>query len=235
MEYDALQYSRQVRKNRKKIGEKKAAKSSDEFLNGFRKSDRLYPVITLVLYTGKKPWDGPNSLKGILTGENIPKKLMDMVQDYKVHVIDIKRLRDTSVFKTDVKEVFDFIQCTEDKEALMRLINNNENYQNMSLDAFEIIKEYSNVKGLAQIDKYKTSTGRINMCKAIEDLMDDSRGEGRREGRIEGHIEALNEAISLFVETLRELQHSEDIIILKLTQKFHISETDAKKWVEKVS
>ena len=69
------------------------------------------------------------------------------------------------------------------------------------------------------------------MCKAIEDLMDDSRGEGRREG----HIEALNEAISLFVETLRELQHSEDTIILKLTQKFHISETDAKKWVEKVS
>ena len=73
------------------------------------------------------------------------------------------------------------------------------------------------------------------MCKAIEDLMDDSRREGYREGRREGHIEALNEAISLFVETLRELQHSEDTIILKLTQKFHISETDAKKWVEKVS
>lgn len=77
------------------------------------------------------------------------------------------------------------------------------------------------------------------MCKAIEDLMDDSRREGyregRREGRREGHIEVLNEVISLLVETLRELQHSEDTIILKLTQKFHISETDAKKWVEKVS
>ena len=46
--------------------------SSDEFLSGFKKTDRLHPVISLCVYYGESEWDGPFSLKDML---EIPEKI----------------------------------------------------------------------------------------------------------------------------------------------------------------
>lgn len=35
--------------------------SSDEYLSGFMKSDRLMPVVTLAIYFGAEDWDAPMS------------------------------------------------------------------------------------------------------------------------------------------------------------------------------
>lgn len=43
--------------------QKKAAPTDGEFLSGFWKTDRLIPVITLVIYLGSDSWDAPLSLK----------------------------------------------------------------------------------------------------------------------------------------------------------------------------
>ena len=40
--------------------------SSGEYLYGFRKSDRLHPVITIILYYGEEEWNGSRDLYGIL-------------------------------------------------------------------------------------------------------------------------------------------------------------------------
>ena len=40
--------------------------SPDEFLSGFRKEDRLHPMVTLCVYYGEEPWDGPFSLTDML-------------------------------------------------------------------------------------------------------------------------------------------------------------------------
>ena len=37
-----------------------------------KKTDRLYPVIILVLYFGREPWDGTKNLKELLKQENYP-------------------------------------------------------------------------------------------------------------------------------------------------------------------
>ena len=41
--------------------------------------------------------------------------------DYKINLVEIRKLEDTSVFKTDVRQVFDFIRCSNDKNALKKL------------------------------------------------------------------------------------------------------------------
>ena len=51
MLYDALNYVRQVSEAKKTL-EKGDAVTTEEFLSGFRKEDRLLPVITLVIYFG---------------------------------------------------------------------------------------------------------------------------------------------------------------------------------------
>ena len=42
-----------------------------------------------------------------------------------------KKLADTNAFRTDLKQVFDFIRCSEDKEKLEELIKADAAYQTM--------------------------------------------------------------------------------------------------------
>ena len=67
MLYDSMNYTEQVRNIADSIHAKKteggaAARglTGAEYLSGFRKEDRLMPVITLVVYFGTEPWDVPD-------------------------------------------------------------------------------------------------------------------------------------------------------------------------------
>lgn len=62
MVYDSLSYAEQIRKLWKEQKEKEKSEnvvlSKEEFLSGFRKGDRIFPVITLVFYYDEKEWEG---------------------------------------------------------------------------------------------------------------------------------------------------------------------------------
>ena len=73
MVYDSLQYASQVdavgRRFRRhlKAGEGHGYKiSPGEFLSGFRREDKLLPVITLVIYFGPEKWDAPIGLHDMI-------------------------------------------------------------------------------------------------------------------------------------------------------------------------
>ena len=65
MIYDGLGYLKEYNelkgKNRYTSG-----MTSDEFLSGMKKDDRLHPIITIVLYYSEMPWDGPVSIKDMM-------------------------------------------------------------------------------------------------------------------------------------------------------------------------
>ncbi len=72
MVYDALQYTKQVERaitSHKESGDYKGI-NSDEYLSGFMKSDRLLPVVTLVIYFDSKPWDDPLSIHEMFENED---------------------------------------------------------------------------------------------------------------------------------------------------------------------
>lgn len=65
---ESLEYENQVKAIRKRNKEKyRNVLSPDEYLYGFRKRDRLYPIHTLVLYWGDKEWDAIDSLRELTT------------------------------------------------------------------------------------------------------------------------------------------------------------------------
>ncbi len=66
MLYDAGVYEKQAAGIRRKVRKHLAGLSAGEYLYGFRKSDRLYPVVTMILYAGLKEWDAPKSLHEML-------------------------------------------------------------------------------------------------------------------------------------------------------------------------
>ena len=182
MEYDVKRYKKQVTRTRNQLKQQKEKLNPGEFLYGFKKDNRLHPVVTFALYSGVKKWDGPLSLHDIIDFTDIPDELRKLVADYRIHLIDIRRFKDTSVFKTDLRQVFDFIRCAEDKKALLELVSEDEYFKNISQDTYDVITKYANLgEGVIEMEKYKGENGEINMCKGLRDLIDDSKEEGREE------------------------------------------------------
>ncbi len=155
-------------KIRKEVRKNPSALSAGEYLYGFRKDSRMYPSVTFILYYGSAPWDGPTTLHEILDFTDIPEPLREIVADYKINLIDIRRLEDTSVFHTDVRQVFDFIRCANDKKALKELVESNDYYKDMDEDAFNVAVQYTNATELIEAKEYFKTEGGIDMCQALK-------------------------------------------------------------------
>lgn len=88
------------------------------------------------------------------------------------------------------------LQYREDKNALRKYIFDNEDFfSNMEYDAALATGTMlrSNTRFDNTIQKYSNDKEACDMCKAIDDMMMDSRMEGKIEGKIEGMILAYYE------------------------------------------
>lgn len=183
MEYDAASYRRQASKIAKLVKETDGVTDA-EFLSGFRKEDKLYPCVTIVLYYGDD-WDGAKSLHDLLDLKDIPESLKKYINDYKVHMFDVMHL-DTSVFRTDLKQIFSFIQCEKDKQKLKELVESDSAYRELEEDAYDMIAAYTKAeKFIAVKDKYKEKE-KVDMCQALNELLEDSRLAGVEQGIEQG-------------------------------------------------
>lgn len=113
---------------------------------------------------------------------DIPESIRRMIPNYKINIISIRDIKDTSIFKTDLRYVLEFLHHANNKEKLQELVNNDSYYQSMDEDAYDVVANYANVKKLLGVkDEYKDVEGRVNVCTAIREMMEDSRTEGRKE------------------------------------------------------
>lgn len=166
-----------------------------EFLGGFTRRDRVCPVITLVLYYGKTPWDGAMDLHGLMDCAGYPEPMLRLVNNYRLHVLEVRRFANIRRFRTDLYQVFGFIQRSGDKEAERRFTEENRVYfEGMDEEAFDVITAITGSRELEQVkEQYREEGGRINMCEAIRGMIEDGRIEGRLEGKIEGKYEGALE------------------------------------------
>lgn len=223
MAYDVGEYEKQAMKIRKEVRRNYQGISAGEYLYGFRKESRLYPVVTFILYSGEEEWDGPKSLYEMLDFTGIPAGLKKMIPDYRVNVIDIRKLKDTSVFKTDVRQVFDFIRCAKDKKALQELVENDDYYRNMEEDAFDVVSRYTNMVKLIETKEYYRKEGRVDMCKAIMDWLEESREEGREEGRQQGKEQGMRQEAERFnqmIILMAEQDRMDDLVRAAKDKKY---------------
>lgn len=185
MIYDALQYGNQVAAIAAQNVKEKKAPTRAEFLSGFYKADKLRPVITLVLHFGADPWDVATSLHEMM---DFPlEEMRTFIQDYKIHLIDPAALEPDELekFSTSLREVLGCIKYSKDKEKLSSFIRNNTRMM-LEINAARVIQAITNIT----LD-LSEEVEEVDMCKAIDDMMQDSREEGKAEGRTEGILFAL--------------------------------------------
>lgn len=85
---------------------------------------------------------------------------------------------------------------SDDKKKLREYCDENRALlENLDEDTYNIISVMINQKNLLELKKTNQDGGKVNMCKAIEDMIEDGRIEGILEGRIEGILEGGIEGI----------------------------------------
>ena len=220
--YDFLHLSHQVSEaasaHRQAMKELKSERSDDpqekedptdgEFLSGFWKTDRLIPVVTLVIYFGSDSWNAPLTLKEMYSSTD--SVILAHAPDYHVNLISPREMSDDEIneFHSNLREVMLYIKYSKDKKTLNKVVKEDIKFQSMERQAAEVINVVTGSKL-----KYPEGKGDVNMCLAIQQM--------REESEIKGAI-----------ETYKDLEVSLADTIKRIAEKFHLSESESSETVK---
>ncbi len=178
--YDALQYGKQVTEISAR-NRKKGNQTRREFLSGFHKDDKLIPVITLVIHFGADKWDAPMSLHEMMAVTD--KNLLKHIPDYRIKLIDPSQISSDEMdkFQTSLREVLCYIKYSKNADKFAQYMKNNRRMEHLELNAAQVIRAVTNTK--FQIPKGMEV---VNVCEAVEVLMERRKNEGIQQGRSQG-------------------------------------------------
>ena len=256
MGYDYEEYKKQVlrikRENREKFKNhliNKKDVSTGEFLSKFLKTDRLWPVGTIVLYSGGK-WTGPRSLWELcgLTQEGAKK--MHIVNDYKLHVLEIREMSMDCIeqFVTDIKQVFKVLKLIRNKDKIIKELNSDEAYKTLDPDAKNLIRAYcgNRINKIINREEKVMSSVREDFELMLEDVREETRVEERKKMReemesarkeTESARKEASEQKEIFIKKIVldsiEEKVSRDILESKLQKIFSLSAKEARDYVKK--
>ncbi len=158
-----------------------------EFISGFSRQDKLLPVITIVVYWGKKPWDGPRCLKEMMDMEGCLPELQGLVVDYPIHLLEVRNYEESDHFQTDIQYLFGFLQREKDKKRLREYVRENEKaFSHLTQDTYDMISIMSRSGKLIENKEKYEKEGECDMCQAIDEIYADGVEEGMKEGMKEG-------------------------------------------------
>ena len=186
-----------------------------EFLSGFHRDDKVLPVITLVVYWGADEWEAPVTLREMYP-EGVDENILKYATDYKMNLISPAKMTDQQldVFRSDLKAVLKFIKHSRDKVELANLVNNNQDYKSLDRLAAQTISVCS-----GQNFNFPVGEERIDVCKAIDDMITDARNEAQDEG------------MKNVVATVRDLNLSKEVAVQQLAKRYPLSQEDAVEFV----
>ena len=194
MFYDVMAYGNQVKETAKKHRREKDTTTSDEFLSGFTKEDKLIPVITITVYLGTKEWDGPRKLSDMFG--DVDEELMPFIPDYRINLLAPREITDFTGFRTSIRQLFEVLKNAYDKEKMQEVLQNDEKFSKVDRETVEAINLFAGTD--IDIDEKEEV---IDMCKAWEDQKNEGRELGREEGRELGERQKI---ISLIVKKLQK-------------------------------
>ena len=210
--YDMIGYSRQIEeikrsynKNKESYSEGefvvdngilKIKLSSEEFLSGLKKGDKLIPIITAVIFLGDKQWDGPRSLHEMLDIQD--KRLKEFIPDYKINLISPAEIEESDFgrFKTNFGFAMKVIKHQrEDADSVIFETNHRKIVRDTAFFLNRVVK----------LDlEYDEKEGDVDMCEALQ--------RRYKEYEVVGAIEML-----------RDDGKSDEDIINRIIKKYNVT------------
>lgn len=199
MLYDSLSYTAQIKQmHQEKQKDPNKKMSRDEFLSKFSKTDKICPVITLVLYYGEELWDGSIDLYGMFQSEELLREkeiLQQYIPNYRINLVEPGNLEDFEKFQTDLHEIFGMLRYRSNKKKLLEYVQDKETYfRSVDEDTYYVIREFlHSEKVLKVINKAGEEEEKVDMCKALQDLYDEGIEKGIEQGIEKGIKQGIKE------------------------------------------
>lgn len=206
LELDFVNYARQMQIIRERHdAEWKAEKgkrrrppgiTDGEYLGRFLRTDRIVRCVTLVVYWGEEPWDGPVRLSDLFETEAEAPCAVQV----EMNLLDVCRMSDEEIcsYTGELRTVFGFRKHAENKERLGAFIaGNREHFSSVSETAMNALEELTHSPELKKIrtPEYQTTEGGYNVCRGIQGMIQDGKLEGIKEGIQEGIKEGIRKGI----------------------------------------
>ena len=229
MLYDVLEYGRQIREiqSDKKRALDREKKKASPLGTGFGKGDRLHPVYTICLYHGTKHWDGSKSLGDMMNFGASERLREELFHDYRMSLVCVEDLKDTTLFRTDLRLLLAALGARGDKEA-MKALYEGEDFADISLEAARTIAIMTdNTLILRKLDEQKEEVKEkegFNMCKAWDEILQEWTEEGMKKG--------IEKGISIFILDNIEEGKSEETIVEKLCRRFSLDASSAQAYYD---
>ncbi len=219
MGYDYSAYKKQCDAIAAK-NKKQGVKISGEYLSGIKKTDRIYPVITVVVYYGQEPWDGPVSLYGMF---GMPEELKSFINDYKITLVEARN-GNMKFHSKDNKDFFNIMgKILNCKRVTKSVKNEIIKYCNDNSVEVPVIKAVARA-AKANIDYSVLETGDDVMCVLFDEIEKKGIKEGIKEGRKEG--------IMAIIKMCYEFGIPEELIPGKICSNMDISLEEASGYIK---
>ena len=182
---ESLAYYRQWKRNkrrysreyRKWFGKKFRLRDTKEFLSGMRREDKFIPVILIVINWSEEKWNGATTLHEML---RLSDELTPFVNNYKLNIFDYHDKEDFSIFKTEVRVVFEALKNAGNEKKMETVF---KCFPRVERETVQLIETLLNIEF---DNKYITrnADGKevVEMCKAWDDHFNSGRREGIEQG-----------------------------------------------------
>ena len=223
MQYDTMEYGRQLEQLRKKNQEQDNFESWAERCCKIKKNDRLAPVYTLCIYHGEEPWDGSRSLRDMMDFGEDADGMSNYFADYPMRLLCLNEEMDYSVFHTEIRKLFQIMPYRKNKKRLIQLLESSAEYRHMDIEIVETLAVILNDSRIWEDrEKYmiKDKQEEYDMCQAWKELLEDARNEGIQKG------------IQSLIEVCKTLGATWEMVRDALMEKFQLSMEDAQRYMQ---
>lgn len=179
----------------------------DQSASGFRKDDKLIPIITAVVYLGSDPWDGPRSLFEMLDVKD--DRMYAFLNDYKINIIAPGEIADTDFDKFNTGLGLAMNVLKHQKDYADKIIGQT-NHKKVDIDTAIFLNRVAKL-GL-EFDETEDS---VDMCVAMENRM-------------------KKEQIIGAIEMGRELGTPDEELFYRVAKKYDIKIEEIKKILDEL-
>ena len=227
MEYDVMQYGKQIDILRKRNRQESHPGNIAEKIGGIKKEDRLTPVYTICLYHGVDAWDGPRTLGEMMDFGGEEDVFRKIFKDYPMQLYCLNEDKDLEVFRTEVGLLFQALQYRGDRTGLRNLMERDTRYQSIDEDTLETMSVMLSLPSIWKkrekyMEKNEEDKEEYDMCQAIREWAEEERSIGREEGFMKGQQAGSDEKARIIVRNMlmRSMTDSDIMAIAECDQEF---------------
>ena len=203
--------------------------TSDEFLSGLRKGDRLHPVISLCIYYGKEDWDGPFNLVDMLV---MPEYLKPLISDYKMNLIQVRKSENFCFENQDISNLFELIRSiyNKDYDAFQRMYKDKELSTELGLTLGSVVNSQRIINQILEV-KEKEKGSDPDMIDPFDEMIEEMKKREGEKAKKEGRQQGLLEGILGTINTCKKFHITQEEALKNLIEEFALSEDKAKEYI----